>query len=70
MTMLGSQTLIDYSELDLDAFQNGSQRRSRKDVSHAVSRTSRSPIKRRCTHKRSAPPILGIGHRRKHKWSW
>jgi len=68
--MFGSQPPIDYSESDLGAFQEGSQRRSRKKVTQTVSRSRRSLVKKRRTHKHTGPPIIGIGHRRKHKWSW
>jgi len=69
-TMFVSQPPIDYSESDLGAFQDGFQRRSRKNVSQTVVRSRRSLVKKRCAHKRSDPPIIGIGHRRNHKWSW
>jgi len=68
MIMFNSQPPIDYSESDLGSFQDGAQRRSRKNVSQTVVRSRRLLVKKRCTHKRTGPPIIGIGHRRNRKW--
>ncbi len=71
-TMFGSQPPIDYSELDFGAFPEGAQRRSRKkkNMIQTVGRSRRFLVKKRSTRERSGPPIVGIGHRRNHKWSW
>ncbi len=67
--MFGSQPPIDYSESDLGAFQEGSLRRSRKNVSRTVACSRRSLVKKRFAQKRTGSAIIGIGHRRNRKWS-
>ena len=69
MIMSNSQPPIDYSESDVGSFQDGAQRRSRKNVSRTVARSRRSLVKKRCTQKRIGSTIIGIGHRRNRKWS-
>lgn len=69
MIMSNSQPPIDYSESDLGSFQDGAQRRSRKNVSRTVAGSRRSLVKKRYTQKRTGSTIIGIGNRRNRKWS-
>ena len=69
--MYGSQQSLDYSDLDSDSLLDGGQRRSRQSALQALGRSRRSGAKKRTSaRKRTAPQIMGISHRRNHKWTW
>lgn len=68
--MFGTQQAFDYSDLEIGSYQDGTQRRSRQNTVQTIGRGKRSAAKKRSSRKRSSQPVMGISHRRNHKWSW
>lgn len=68
--MFGPQKPIEYGDLEIGPYQDGTQKRSRHNSLQAAGRGRRSVAKKRSGRKRTGPPIMGISHRRNRKWSW
>lgn len=69
--MYGSHQSFDYGDFDGD-FAEADSRRPRQSGAQASGRTRRhTSNKKRTSRKRSAAAtVLGISHRRNHKWAW
>lgn len=63
-----------YGEYDSDQYDSSDSRRARKNHSTLVARNRRSQLKskkRRHSGSRGADStVVGITHRRNHRWSW
>ncbi len=68
--MFGPQKSIEYGDLEIGPYQDGTQKRSRHNTMETLGRGRRPVAKKRSSRKRSSQQILGISHRRNHKWSW
>jgi hypothetical protein len=68
--MYGSHNSFDYGDMAIDSYQDGTNRRSRQNTLQALGRGRRAASKKRSSRKRLGPQILGISHRRNHKWAW
>jgi hypothetical protein len=68
--MFGPQKPIEYGDLEIGPYQDGTQKRSRHNTLETSGRGRRTGAKKRSSRKRSSQTILGISHRRNHKWTW
>lgn len=63
-----------YGEIDSDLYESTDSKRARKNHSTLVARNRRSQLKgkkRRQSGSRGAgTAVVGITHRRNHRWSW
>jgi hypothetical protein len=68
--MFSPQNPIEYGDLEIGPSQDGTQKRSRHNTLETVGRGRRTTGKKRNSRKKAGAPIMGISHRRNHKWSW